>query len=163
MPAALVPIGTLTISGSSTTVVTFSSIVGTYRDLVLMVEGSSASDVSLLVRLNGDTASNYDYVGYGTTGTNSPSGNGGSQGGIFFNNWANMGNNPGTFRIDLFDYAQTNKTKGTLFFAGRSEKPAIDIRGHRWRNTAAITSISCTILSGNYNAGTVFALYGVAA
>lgn len=163
MPAAMTALANLTISGSSTTSVTFSSINGAYRDLYFVVEGFAASDVSLLVRFNGDTTSNYTYAGLGTSGTSTPSGFSGTQGGVFFNNWANIGTTPGLFRIHVFDYAQTNKHKSTIAQAGRSGRPGIDMMGHRWGNTAAISQVSFSILSGNFVAGTTFSLYGVSA
>ena len=71
--ATYVPIGTNTVSGTTTNLITFSSIPSTFTDLVLIDNGKfSASDNSYAMTFNGDTASNYSYtylLGSGTSAT----------------------------------------------------------------------------------------------
>jgi hypothetical protein len=65
------PIATETASGSVSSI-TFSSISGTYTDLVIIVNGGTAgSDNSLVVRFNSDTGGNYSYTAIDGDGSGS--------------------------------------------------------------------------------------------
>jgi hypothetical protein len=59
--------------GSSASTVTFSSISGSYRDLVFILQlGTSPGGQDVNLRINGDTGNNYNGVsaeGYGTSNT----------------------------------------------------------------------------------------------
>jgi len=59
------PIATTTVSGSSTSTVTFSSISGTYTDLVIIGNlGSQTTNAFPYLQFNGDTGSNYSASMY---------------------------------------------------------------------------------------------------
>ena len=55
------PIATQTVSGSSTSSVTFSSISGSYTDLILIINGATSDSATnnFRVRFNSDSATNY--------------------------------------------------------------------------------------------------------
>ena len=64
------PIATSTL-GSAQATVTFSSIVGTYRDLVLIINSTpTTSNVTGNMRFNSDTGVNYYMTGMRGNGTN---------------------------------------------------------------------------------------------
>jgi len=58
MAMTYTPIATQTL-GSSVSTVTFSSISGTYTDLVLIAQPIASAGVDLELRFNGDSGSNY--------------------------------------------------------------------------------------------------------
>jgi hypothetical protein len=161
MASALTPLANLTISGSSTASVTFSSISSAYRDLMLVVSGTNSVDANLYFRLNGDSGSNYNATGMSGNGS-SASPQGGNYSGIFFNANARIGTSAANFKLDFLDYSATDKHKTVLYLADRSDS-ATERWVSRWSNTAAISSIVGTVTSGNLVAGTTFALYGVSA
>lgn len=161
MATAITALANVTISGSATTTVTFSSIVGTYRDLFLVISGTNSVDANLYFRLNGDSASNYYINGISGNGSTASAQNG-NYSGWFFNANARIGTGIANFTFDILDYAATDKHKNALVAANRADA-ATERFAMRWANTAAITSIVATVTAGNLVAGTSFALYGVSA
>lgn len=163
MASAWTPMANITISGSSTTSVTFSSISGAYRDMVLVVSGTNSVDANLYFRFNGDSGSNYWNIGMRGNGSSAlQAGGGGSSTGFFFNNSARIGTSEAMFSLNFLDYSVTDKHKSYLVSADRADAATERYFG-RWDNTAAITSIVATVTSGNLVAGTTFTLYGVTA
>jgi hypothetical protein len=153
------PLATVTL-GSAAASVTFSSIPATYRDLVVVLDGSLASGSSLYYTLNNDSGSNYSMViaqAFSPTGT------------AFTDTvmvpWSpnNLTAN-GRFLLtsQFMDYSATDKHKtalhrlngvsgGNLFVA---------MSAARWANTAAVTSLRVQA-NVNINAGSTFNLYGI--
>lgn len=158
---AWTPLANYTVSGSSTTTVTFSSISGIYRDLVLVVAGSNSSTTYLGLRLNSDTGFNYYYNWVSGNGS-SASSNQNSTNGIYFLSNAQIGTTQGLYKFELFDYADSNKHK-TIFAKADKADAATDSFVYRWNQTSAITSIQAVVLGGNLVAGTTLCLYGVSA
>jgi len=150
------PIGNNTISGSSTTAVTFSSISSAYTDLVLIVGGKASTGTSLIVRYNGDTGSNYTRVyGYGN-GASHSQGHSGTDSGVF----ATLGAVIGQTIYHINSY-QASYYKNTLFRNDHTDNATV-ITSCSWKNTAAITSIEVSVGSYVFSAGTVISLYGIA-
>ena len=158
-------IATQTISGSSTTSVTFSSIPSTYTDLVLIASGSASMSVDLNVRLNGDTSTNYSRTVLSGSGSAAVS---------------VRSSNLDFFRLNYDGYWTTstqtsvsiahimNYTNTTTFktILGRSNNATtgVDAQVSLWRKTPeAVNSIQVYITSGNYTAGSTFSLYGIRA
>ena len=71
MPSAVTKIATAT--PSSTTMSTFSSIPGTYDDLMLIASSkgdlNSATNNRLYIRINNDGANNYGHAYWGQSGS----------------------------------------------------------------------------------------------
>ena len=164
-------IATVTLSSSQATI-SFTSIPATYKHLQIRSlsrntgAGTAYSDIKML--FNSDTGANYsihyvDGTGASVTqagvGTRSdPRGglsvDGGTTASIF-----------GANVTDILDYSNTNKYKTTRTIGG------VDINGAGggsrlesgvWTNTAAITRIDFTDLSGsNFAQYSSFALYGI--
>lgn len=152
------PIATTTL-GSAAASVTFSSISGTYTDLVLVVSGATTSGSNNLryyynsdntsglysrTTLYGDgssaastrsTGSNYNFAADATT-TQSPN------------------------IINIFNYANSNVFKTSLIRGGAANAYAIT-RVNLWRNTNAITSITVETDGSTYISGSTFTLYGI--
>ena len=153
------PIATNTVSGSSTTTVTFSSIPSTYTDLVLIINGSSSTTTGLPIVFNSDTATNYSRTllyGTGTAAGSQRSSNtsGAGVGYLLTTQTVN--------RFYIFNYANTTTFKTVLTRsdgAGDSAQVGVGL----WRSTAAINSITFNISSYTFNSGTMFTLYGIKA
>lgn len=165
-------IATNTVSGSSTTTVTFSSISSTYTDLFIVFSGSfSAGDTSLVIRFNGDTGSNYSYTLLEGNGSSASSTRGTSTDKIYLSALAvsiGSGTNISTQTINVMNYANTTTYKtaiGRVNTASNSTSYLGTSAGvGLWRNTAAINSVSL-IAGGGYTitAGSTFTLYGILA
>jgi len=151
------PLATVTL-GSSTSAVTFSSIPGTYRDLILVLDGTASVGINGSVYFNSDTtAANYPYLrmtGNGSTAS-SNSGN---------NIWFDFQTSKSMAVIQIMDYSATDKHKTSL---SRWNNPAsvIGATAIRWTNTAAVTSLQVkdTNNSATFASGSTFSLYGVIA
>lgn len=151
------PLGNFTILTPATSV-SISSISTGYRDLVLVVNGLSASVSPVIgLRFNADSAANYADVelkGDGTTNTSTVTSAATSitGGQITTTNQASM-------VFNIFDYTATDKHKTVTV---RSAQPTLQslMNFGRWASTAAITSIS-VFTSANMAAGTTFSLYGI--
>lgn len=152
----LIASNVLTSSASS---VTFSSISGSYRDLILICEVlGSGGNVNLLLTFNSDTGNNYStvtMVGDGTV-TESTSFTQGNIPGI-----GGTTTSRGLTIYQIMDYATTDKHKTTLLRWNRSDL-SVSARASRWANTAAITSVTATTTANNYAIGSTFYLYGIA-
>jgi hypothetical protein len=154
------PLATVTL-GSSAASVTFSSIPAIYRDLILIVNGSSTtSQANLAIRYNSDSGSNYSYVemyGNGSSAVSTSSTLSYAYSGNLFTNLV-MG------VVQVMDYSATDKHKTLL---SRSSAPSNQVAAiaSRWANTAAITSLQVLALdsTNNFASGSTFSLYGVIA
>jgi hypothetical protein len=151
------PLATVTL-GSSASSVTFSSIPATYRDLILVVQGTATGNAVLLTNFNGDTGSNYTRVFMTGTGT-APSTASDTQ----------SSNRIGAFRTDhcnfihqIMDYSATDKHKTSLTRQNAASFEVGAFAG-RWANTAAITSVVASLSANQFASGCTFSLYGVIA
>ncbi len=167
MPATYEPIATTTL-GSAAATITFSSISAAYTDLRLVFCGYSVNtDTYAQMRFNSDTGSNYSSTGLRGNGTAASSYRltGGTF--IYLNNGSNglnrAGNNrPSMLSVDVFSYAgSTNKTSLITTSNDDNGGGTVERSVGLWRNTAAITSITLLLDSGNYAAGTTATLYGI--
>lgn len=163
MPSTYTPIATTTLSSASN--VTFSSIPGTYTDLVLASSAkSSTSTVTPRIQFNSDTGSNYSctyFIGY----------SGGPLANRFTNDTsipvANFAGNYTEFSpmiISILNYSNTTTYK-TLLSRGANTVSSSDVSAvvGLWRNTNAITSITLQMSSGSFAIGSTFTLYGIKA
>ena len=162
--ATYTPIATATASGSANTY-TFSSITGIYTDLVLIVNGSSASaNPNIAFQFNGDTGANYSRTWLNGNGTSTSSGRAsGSTGGYIDNNSGlTTTANAYTNIVNFMNYSNTTTYK-TVLSRPNNAGVATEAIVNLWRNTAAITSITLFTNSGvNFTATTTFTLYGIA-
>lgn len=169
--AGLVQIAQIIVSTAQATL-DFTSIPGTYRDLLIRVQArgtNAALNVSTRVRFNNDSGSNYDYqtaqfdgsaqtvdtslgatamwIGY-TPGSTATAGS------------------AGQFDLSIANYIGTAFHKTMLNDSGpkwgtTSATAYRIITSGFWRNTAAITQVTLILDSGNFDTGTVATLYGL--
>lgn len=159
------PIATTTL-GSAQTSYTFSSIPGTYTDLVLVcnVKTSTNLSQSVYIQFNSDAGSNYsstDMLGDGSTATGYR-----TTGATFIRIMGRATGTANTFhnmcRTSIQNYANTNTFK-TLLNRSDVAAGAVGTVG-LWRSKSAITSITITAeASTNLETGSTLTLYGILA
>jgi hypothetical protein len=146
--------------GASASTVTFSSIPASYRDLILIGAGTTGASSLFYLRFNGDTGSNYSRIralGYSggpysdaTTATS-------------ISDIAQFDTNQGNFIAHIMDYSATDKHTAVLMRASNKGAGETVMGAGRWANTAAITSVTCTLNTSSFAIGSTFSLYGIEA
>jgi hypothetical protein len=162
---AMTPLATITLGAAQATV-TFSGIVGTYRDLMLVAQPISTADfISLRLRINGNASSIYNNVYANGDGSNANSSSNTNAAYAFLGGSSAWATSSGLSNMTLhfLDYSATDKHKS---FLERTNIPSGTFSGtnmvaHRYADTAAITSLQFSFNTGNIAAGSVFTLYGV--
>jgi hypothetical protein len=154
-------IATTTLAAATSSVV-FGSLPQTYRDLIIVVNGSTLGG-GVNYRVNGDTGNNYSYVGMRNNGS-SPSSEAGTLS-VFLGQ--NASATSGTRLMNIFqimDYSATDKHKTGLARATSNQSSnsadVAEVNAVRWANTAAITSLT-VVSSVDFSIGSTFNLYGV--
>jgi hypothetical protein len=149
--------------GTATASVTLSSIPATYRDLVLVFNGTLTTNTGVIVRNNGDSGSNYPQVlmrNDGASGTFSSTDTGTS----YYATWnAAPSGTPIAFILQLMDYSATDKHKTALWrnqYEAFGATSRVEAFAGRWANTAAITSVAVVAAMAS---GTTVTLYGIEA
>jgi hypothetical protein len=144
--------------GSAAASVTFSSIPGTYTDLVIVVNGTNTANNNLNTQFNGDTGTNYSRtIMYGAAGT-AVSARDTSATGIALTYFEGR-----TMSVySIMNYANTTTYKTAL---SRTNAPVIAVTAvvGLWRSTAAINSITLTSVAGTMDIGTTLSIYGIKA
>lgn len=167
MPATYEPLASQTLSTSAADV-TFSSIPGTYTDLIIafMVQSTGAAGSSGgTMRINSDSGSNYSHTFLYGTGSAAGSIRGSGDRMRVFGDIPTTNFQVG--RIHVMSYANTSVNKTVLVEYGSAVSG--DTVGRivgLWRSTSAITSL--TLYSNDAGAdsfasGSTFSLFGVKA
>jgi hypothetical protein len=162
MPITYTPIATYT-APSAQANVTFSSISGTYTDLILVVDATTTlGNRALQVVLNSDTGSNYSatYItGDGSSTSSSRNSNTG-----YAETYASIGNTTrSTVILQFQNYSNATTFKKILC---RSSIADLNVRAsvNLWRATpVAISNILLRLNADNFNTGSTFTLYGILA
>jgi hypothetical protein len=169
-PSAYDQIAFVTAAGGEKTL-TFSSIPQTFASLQLRVLGRStnaSNDDLAFVRFNGSSAGYAWHLLYGDGASVSASGASSSSSGSWAvyvpaNNYnASMF---GVSIIDLHDYSSTTRNTTARIFTGMNTNGGasqVMLNSALWNNAAAVTSVSLTMTTGNFAAGSAVALYGLA-
>jgi hypothetical protein len=165
MPVTYDKIATTTL-GSSSSLVTFSSIPGTYTDLVL-VGSIQCENTSFYIRCNSDTSNKYSATllsGDGSTASSSRftqtdlGGNGIYTPGNTFPSATSFG--VGIWNFLNYSNTTTNKTiLSRVGSAGLSTRSIVNL----YASTSAITQLDIRPFSGTMATGTSFTLYGIKA
>ena len=164
MASTYTPIATTTL-GSDTGIVTFSSISGSYTDLILVSKtaknGGGAG--TLRLQFNSDTGSNYSYVRMYANGTNAYSDASGSETGAGV---AILGDvaiaSAGTFIVQLQNYSNSSTYKTAISRGSDSDGGYVSAYVSLWRSTSAINRIDIYSTT-NLRSGSTFTLYGIKA
>lgn len=154
------PLATITLP-SATNTVDFESISSSYRDLVLVIEGSAtAGGAGFRLRLNGDTGSTYNMIGMRNNGTTpvSPAYGGNT---VFLPSDVGLTTDRFMCVVQINDYAQTNKHKPLLVRTDTSDN-VTEAWAMRWASTSAVNEINVFLSSQNFSAGTTMSLYAIA-
>jgi len=166
MPATYEPIATQTL-GSATATITFSSIAASWTDLRLSLVGSvTSASTQYYLRFNGVSSGGpYSGTYLGGDGTTASSTRYTSSNEIPINGINTGGTTtPHFFITDIFSYAgSTYKTCLIEISHDRNGSGFVERAVGLWRSTAAITSVTITLNSGNMAAGTTATLYGIKA
>lgn len=156
MTATYEAIATTTL-GSAQSSVTFSSISGSYTDLVIVIAGTVNSATAFDVTFNSDTGSNYSatrLTGNGSTATSTRSSNGTNMPLGYITTTQSVS------VIHIMNYSNTTTYKTAIARGNAADTLTNAIVG-LWRSTSAITSIS--FAGGSFQSGSTFTLYGVKA
>jgi len=140
--------------------VTFSSIPGTYTDLVLVCEGIGTGDAYPYIQFNGDTGTNYSSTqiyGDGATATTSRRTNDSKIDAVI---WRTTGRN--NIIANVMNYSNSTTFK-TFLMHGNNSSQYVQTTAGLWRNTAAITSLTVFAQYVNFAVGCNFSLYGIKA
>jgi hypothetical protein len=167
MSQTRIPIATTTL-GSAATSVTFSSISGSYTDLVLIMQIASNSSNTLFARFNGDSATNYSTTRLSGTGSSAVSDRESNSSTMAISNYgyplSTLGNTTHIFQVFNYSNATTYKTG---MCRANSASNGVDATVNLWRSTSAITSvgISTNGFGGTSSllTGSTFTLYGIKA
>jgi len=159
------PIATTTISGSSTTEVTYNSIGG-YTDLICVMNLAPLANVSAVrFKFNGDTGSNYSYIQLSGRGggnyqsTHDSNQSSGLASGALANTTDRL-----VHTMYINNYANTNMYKNLLGKGSRGVDgtlAAVSLCISSWRSTAAITSFTVNAGSEILPANSTVTLYGI--
>lgn len=173
MPAGstYTPIATTTL-GSAQTSYTFSSISGSYTDLVLIVNGYGVTqENSVLCQVgNGsvDTGSNYSTTTVAGNGSTASSNRQSSQTYMRFQSYGGLStssSNPTLIIAHFMNYSNTTTNKTALVRANQTSGtyPAVEALVNLWRSTSAIDTIKVFPFTGaSLATGTTLTLYGIA-
>lgn len=167
MPATYENIATTTASGSTNSV-TFSSISGSFTDLVLVINGATiTSSNNVAIQFNGDTTTNYSYTVLRGNGTTATSDRGTSVAQIRLDSqaFADTVQNAYTTIIHVMNYANATTNKTVLIRANNAGQGTSATVG-LWRKTPeAINSIKVFVEGGtiNFASTSTFTLYGIKA
>ena len=161
MASTYTPIATTTVA-SSVSSVTFSSISGSYTDLVLVANASASTLANIAIRFNGDSGTNYSstiVAGNGTAAgsfryTNATYGQ--------LNYYAYLETTFVTNQIaHIMNYSNATTYKTYIARAGNTNN-GVDEAVGIWRNTSAINQVTVVLNTGTISADSTFTLYGIA-
>jgi hypothetical protein len=157
VPSTYDKIATYTLP-SATTSYTFTTIAGTYTDLVLIGNGQSTLFGNTAIQFNSDTGNNYSVTYMYGDGSSAASGRSTSQSGLRFGTY----NGRSVSIYQVMNYSNSTTYKTTL--CRDNSTGAAEARVGLWRSTAAITALKIYNFDGNtFDTGTTFTLYGIKA
>lgn len=166
------PINTITITGSSTNQVDFTSIPQTYTDIVIVAYVRSLAAASSDIMnfwLNNDNTSLYGMSSI--TGDGSAAAASRETGIPFWRQGYGVVGNTATANyfgystIHLNNYTNTNGYRTALWRSGsdRGGTGYVMLSTHVYKSQTAMSRATFSCNGGNFAAGTVFSLYGITA
>lgn len=152
--------------GSAATTITFSSVPSTYTNLRIVLRGACASQAFPVIRLNGDTGTNYIYLSLEAVGTSQYSYAGNSNDYAYLTGGTCEWNNSkiSTLKIDVLGYKNTNTRTNILTQNSADQNQAgggVSLTTNTWANTATVTTIELGARGVNFLTGTTASLYGL--
>lgn len=166
-PNSYESIATTTVGAGGSSDITFSSISSAYKHLQvrgIIRTSAGTNNWGLRIRLNSDTGSSYTHHNLRGDGAN-PSAEGYANQTYMYLDRATPtdANIFGGVIIDFLDYTNTNKNTTMRGLAGQDRNGAgqISFNSGLWMNTAAVTTLTFTLESGNFTQYSQLALYGI--
>jgi hypothetical protein len=152
--------------GSAASSITFSSISGSYTDLILVSAPlTQGNGYSFNIVLNSDTGTNYSCTRLYGAGSGSGSSDRSSSTANSLGSWG-VTSSTGIVQPIITQIQNYSNTTTYKTFLTRINSPAPDTYVGAvvslWRSTSAITSVEFKT-SGNVGSGSVFTLYGIKA
>jgi hypothetical protein len=148
--------------GSAASSVTFSSISSAYTDLVLISNPKmTTANTFFQTTFNSDTGTNYSQTRIqvvASSATSARSSNDTYIGMAFQDN----NTSPGTSILQVQNYSNTTTFKTSLIRDNFTSYGTF-ARVALWRSTSAISSITLTMSSSTFAAGSQFTIYGIKA
>lgn len=149
--------------GSAAATVTFSSIPGTYTDLVLIAQFTvTTGNSNIILYFNGSEATNYSFTGLGGSGGAAVSSRSTNATGIQTEYYGYGDQTQANRIINIMNYANTTTNKTVIGRGNNSNNGTSAIVG-LWRSTAAITSATIKADGTTFTSGSTFSLYGIKA
>lgn len=165
MTATYDSIATTTLT-TNTATVTFSSISGSYTDLILVASPmATANNYNFNVYYNSDTGSNYSWTSlrFNADDSANPISDRASNTTSIRTNTNISTTTPFPIIYQILNYSNTTTNKTSLSRIARGNYAVAATVG-LWRSTSAITSISCILTGGgsaSFISGSTFTLYGI--
>jgi hypothetical protein len=164
MASTYTPIATQTL-GSAQATVNFSSIPGTYTDLVLVIStAATTGNPNIILQFNSDTGTNYSVSSLSGNGSSATSTRASTQSSIKINQVATLNGTLGNsvYTVNVMNYSNTTTFKSVL---SRSNRAAVgvDASAGLFRSTSAITAIDIKTSASTFITGSTFTLYGIKA
>lgn len=154
-------IATSTVSGTSTSTVTFSGISGAYTDLIFVAELRTSTNTTTRLRFNSNSTGNYNNMA-----ALSASQDAWTTSNSALDNQLNLVPGTTTNRTliigHILNYAQTN-TKTSVFMQVAQTDANIGARLGSFNNTSGITAIEFSVAAGYIEPTSTFTLYGITA
>lgn len=136
--------------------ITFSSIPGTYKDLVLTISGTVSAFSLLKIRFNGDSGSNYGFVILDDDVTSA------SNASTNYFRTGYLMTVPSYVKVEIFDYSSTDKnTYGLSHSVADRSGVNQSLCVATWLDTTAVTSME--VFGVTFQSGTVLSLFGIEA
>lgn len=156
----------VTVSGTSTSTITFSSIPQGYTDLRIVFDGQTitGSSNAIAIRFNGSSAAYYSRTFIGGNGSTAYSGKSSN---LTEAATCYVKQSQTNVTWDIMNYSNTTTFKTALSKGSDASSEVIQHvflwRGSTGSSTAAITDVTILLTAGNFLAGSTFSLYGIAA
>jgi len=158
------PIQMVSVGAAGASTISFTSIPSTYTHLQIRGIARTATNVSLGLRFNSDTGSNYSRHYLNGNGTSAAAGGGANSTSAYAGTTATATSAFGANVIDILDYKNTSKYKTIRALSGGDNNGSgfVQFMSGNWRNTNAVTSIDIIQVDGDsFTQYTTFALYGI--
>jgi hypothetical protein len=157
------PIAATTL-GSNQASYTFSSISGSYTDLILVINGkhSANQNEDYGLRFNSDSGTNYSTTYLLGSGTSALSGRASNQTKTI-SGWLNA-TDIGTYIEHIQNYSNSTTYKTVLSRGAQTDSDTyMNASVSLWRSTSAITSITVVPAAASLASGMTLTLYGIQA
>ena len=159
MAATYEPIATTTLSSTASDV-SFTSISGSYTDLVLIATIKATSTFNVRMQFNSDTGSNYSFTYVLGDGSGTESGR--SSNAVSLDTGGVNTDKFGVLTYSIQNYSNSTTYKTVVNRSSEASKFTAAYVG-LWRSTSAITTIKLFPTTSTFASGSTFTLYGIKA